>query len=66
MQLLAWNKSNFGNVHRQLKDMREQHRAVKQGLISIPAIDVERRIMQAMDDLLAREEIMWCQRSRID
>lgn len=66
MQLTAWNKSQFGNVHRQLSAMREQLRAVKQGPVSIPTVEEEQRIMQSMDELLSWEEILWKQRLRIE
>ncbi|KAK9292510.1 hypothetical protein L1049_020483 [Liquidambar formosana] len=62
-KLSAWNFSKFGNVNRQLKQLMEQLRAVKQGPSNALAVGEEKRIMQQMDEILSREEIIWRQRS---
>lgn len=65
VNLLKWNKSKFGNMRVQLKDLRDKLKAVKDRPQAPGAVEEERAIMGCIDEVLAREEAFWKQRSRV-
>ncbi|CAM8926103.1 unnamed protein product [Rhodiola kirilowii] len=64
-QLKIWNRNSFGNVNSHLKRLKGDLAAIRQGTRSPEAADNEKRIAKEIDEWLAREELMWAQRSRI-
>jgi hypothetical protein len=61
--LRAWSKENFGRVTVELETMRGRLESLK----ADPQADPReiRSVMDRVDELLYREEMMWLQRSRI-
>ncbi|CAM8918528.1 unnamed protein product [Rhodiola kirilowii] len=64
-QLKMWNKKSFGNVGKHLKRLKKELADVRLGPRTHGSIEKEKNIAKEIDDWLAREELMWAQRSRV-
>lgn len=61
--LRAWSKKNFGAVTKELEELRVKLEAMQEN--SQASRSDIRKLIDRMDELLYREEMMWLQRSRI-
>ncbi|CAM8948104.1 unnamed protein product [Rhodiola kirilowii] len=63
--LSVWNRSKYGNVQRRIKDLKHKLDEIKCAEGNETKKWEEERISEELDVWLAREEIMWQQRSRV-
>jgi hypothetical protein len=63
--LKAWDRDVFGSVKKQIKEFRGQLEEERGNTLYRGLTDRERSIMAKLSDVLAREEVMERQRSRI-
>lgn len=63
--LKKWDREVFGSVKQQLKDLRKELEVERSSTLYRGPTDKERAIMAKLADVLAREETMEHQRSRI-
>jgi hypothetical protein len=63
--LRSWSEKDFGSVKKQLKDMRRRLEFLRSGSLRKGPTMEECNVMKRISDLLAREETMAKQRSRI-
>jgi uncharacterized membrane protein YgaE (UPF0421/DUF939 family) len=63
--LKDWNKETFGNIHHQLNQVKSQLSTIQNLEPSASNIEVEENLKAIYNELLAREEIYWKQKSRV-
>jgi hypothetical protein len=63
--LTSWNKRSFGNVRRQLKQLRERLERLRAAPDRVGPSYEEIKVCDRIIELQHSEEIMWKQRSRI-
>ena len=62
--LQEWSRSKFGSIRQKLKELRDKLGAAQSNADDAGRTEA-RRIVEEMNELLYREEMMWLQRSRI-
>lgn len=65
-KISEWNARNFGNVRKQLKFLKGQLERLSNKVRTDKVIREEARLSKTLDELLAREELLWEQRSCMD
>ncbi|KAL9668937.1 hypothetical protein QQ045_006478 [Rhodiola kirilowii] len=65
VKLTDWNRRHFGNVNRQLKNLKVELDRVRALPRTQDTLETETHIVQQIDEWLLREEQMWSQRSRV-
>lgn len=63
--LKTWDREVFGSVKKQVKELREELEVERSGTLYRGPTDREREVMAKLSEVLAREEAMERQRSRI-
>lgn len=65
-QMQEWNKNKFGNVHGRIKNIKWQIEQLSNLDRTEEVIAKENCLSAELDEWLAREELLWKQRSRMD
>lgn len=65
-QIMNWNKTRFGNVQKRIKEIKMELEHVQQMERTVHVENMEAKLCTELDEWLAREELMWRQRSRAD
>ncbi|KAL9690969.1 hypothetical protein QQ045_011386 [Rhodiola kirilowii] len=61
----TWNRKVFVNVNEKVNNLRRKLSEIRDLPRTEVNINIESDLMQEMDEWLKREEVMWCQRSRV-
>lgn len=61
-----WNKECFGKVQKRLKDIKMELESLKVNPRTEQVARREARLAGELDEWMAREELLWKQRSRVD
>ncbi|KAL9665924.1 hypothetical protein QQ045_000245 [Rhodiola kirilowii] len=64
-ELDQWNKSEFGNVQKRLKEIDKRLKNIREGPRTQTVVSEEQKLCAYRDEWLAREEFLWRQRSRV-
>lgn len=65
-RLKVWEKEKFGSVRRDITDLRKELDDIQRLYPSSENLQQRREVELKLDKVLEREEIMWCQRARIN
>ncbi|CAM8933405.1 unnamed protein product [Rhodiola kirilowii] len=65
-QLMKWNNEVFGVVQKRIKAIKKEIEQVKTKFRTEKVIEEEAQLYGELDEWLAREELLWRQRSRIE
>lgn len=63
-QLKMWEKEKFGHVDLSIVELRLDD--LQRQVQDVGVLELQREVELKLDKILEREEIMWCQRSRVD
>lgn len=63
-QLKMWEKEKFGHVRLSIVELRLDD--LQRQVQDVDVLELQREVELKLDKILEREEIMWCQRSRVD
>lgn len=63
--LQKWSREEFGSVQKQLKEMRGRLESMRAGSLRTGPSTAERELVKRISELLAREEVLTKQRSRV-
>ncbi|XP_073360453.1 uncharacterized protein [Aegilops tauschii subsp. strangulata] len=64
--LRSWSKEAFGSIHKKIGKMERQLASIRASPPSPASLSEEKHIESQLCELFEREEIMECQRSRVD
>ena len=64
LALLKWNSLHFGNIHKKLKETLHLTDTVQQSSPSSSSFKQEISLKMDLDNLLIKEESLWCSKSR--
>lgn len=65
-KLYEWNRNTFGKFHLRIKNLNDQLETLSKMERSEEVIANEMNLSTELDECLAREELLWKQRSRMD
>ncbi|CAM8965988.1 unnamed protein product [Rhodiola kirilowii] len=65
-ELATWNRVVFGKVQKRIADLKDQIELQKSRFRTDEVIERETKLQRELDEWLAREELLWRQRSRVE
>ncbi|KAL9680031.1 hypothetical protein QQ045_017904 [Rhodiola kirilowii] len=65
-ELARWNRAVFGKVQKRIAVIKNQIELLKSNFRSEAVIEREAKLHKELDEWLAREELLWRQRSRVE
>ncbi|KAL9681934.1 hypothetical protein QQ045_013726 [Rhodiola kirilowii] len=65
-ELAKWNSDVFGRVHKRIGEVKNQIEVLKSKFRTEEVIEKEAKLQSELDEWLAREELLWKQRSIVD
>ncbi|CAM8987641.1 unnamed protein product [Rhodiola kirilowii] len=64
--LKSWNSMHYGDIRKKIEKLKEELEEVKREDRTEEIVAKERSITEELDDWLAKEEVMWKQRARVE
>ena len=64
--LSLWSRDNFGNIRKEIKQMKTQLELLRNDPGRVSPSHVELKLNERLAELYHREELMWRQRSRVE